>query len=193
MTESRSEKQKILLHACCGPCAIYPLERLLEDGHEPTMLWYNPNIHPLQEYLRRREGARQVAEKFKVRAIFLDDAHPGIHLEQVIFRENRRCLLCYRLRLEKTLKIARRGGFDALTSTLLYSRQQKHDEIRSLLESLSAGGKVDFLYEDYRLGWKRGIDVSHEWGVYRQQYCGCIFSEYERFQGELRRLQSQGL
>jgi predicted adenine nucleotide alpha hydrolase (AANH) superfamily ATPase len=179
---------KILVHMCCGPCAITPVRSLLDAGAEVTGLYYNPNIHPLQEYLRRREGVAQVAERLGVKVIFKDDEYdPQAWFRAVTFREPNRCTLCYVMRLERTVSIARRGGFDAVTSTLLYSKFQKHDQIRSLGQDLVRGSGVAFHYEDFREGWSEGIAVSREWGIYRQQYCGCLYSEVERYSPELRR------
>ncbi|NCC23999.1 MAG: epoxyqueuosine reductase QueH [Deltaproteobacteria bacterium] len=189
MNDDLPIREKILIHVCCGPCSIHPLERLLSDGHEVTALWYNPNVHPLREYLRRREGAVQVAERFGIRIICLDDeARPETFLREVAFREASRCLLCHRLRLEKTIQIARRGRFEAFTTSLLYSRQQRHDQIRELARDIAGSGRLRFHYEDYRTGWQRGIKQSLAWGIYRQDYCGCIYSEFERFQGDMKSL-----
>jgi hypothetical protein len=93
-------------------------------------------------------------------------------------------MLCYRMRLERTAQIAKRGGFAAFSSTLLYSKQQRHDDIRGLGRDLAARG-VPFLYRDFRTGWQRGIEESQRMGIYRQQYCGCLYSEVERFHKEL--------
>ena len=176
----------ILLHICCGPCAIYPLRALREQGHEVTGLFYNPNIHPLQEYLRRRGSAQEVAGRFCLRMIFLDREYdPQAYMRRVAFRETSRCLLCYQLRLERTLSIARRGKFQGFSSTLLYSKQQQHQVIARLGADLAGDGRVGFVYQDFRLGWQEGIQQSLEWKLYRQDYCGCLYSEFERFQGSL--------
>ncbi len=177
---------KLLLHICCGPCAIAPIRRLLERGVEVTGLFVNPNIHPLMEYKRRRDGAAQVAARLGVRILFKDDEYrPRDWFRAVSHREDNRCHYCYHLRLERTAQIARRGGFDAFSTTLLYSKFQKHDQIAALGRDLAAGGPAAFHYEDWRTGWKEGIEASKDWGVYRQQYCGCLYSENERYAREL--------
>jgi epoxyqueuosine reductase len=131
---------KILVHICCGPCAITPVRDLLEAGMGVTGLYYNPNIHPLQEYLRRREGVVQMADRLGIPVIFKDDEYdPQDYFRAVTYRESNRCLPCYSLRLERTLSIARRGGFEAFTSTLLYSKFQKHELIRTLGRDLADG------------------------------------------------------
>jgi hypothetical protein len=150
-------------------------------------LYYNPNIHPLREYVRRREGAEQVAERLGIKLICKDDEYdPGSYLREVVHREPSRCFFCYRLRLERTLSIARRGGFDRFSSTLLSSKQQQHDRIAELAGALAGGGAPGFHYQDFRPGLSEGQKACRQWGVYMQQYCGCIYSEWERYQKELR-------
>lgn len=179
-------KTRVLLHICCGPCSIAPIRRLQEQGLEVTGLFYNPNIHPLREYLRRREGLEEVARRLNVKVIWLDkEYHPQRWFREVTLREASRCRLCYALRLEKAFKVAKRGGFDRFSSTLLYSRMQQHELIAGLGRDMAGGGAPEFLYQDFRQGWEEGIETSKAWGIYRQQYCGCLYSEYERFHKEL--------
>ncbi|THB64655.1 MAG: hypothetical protein D6E12_14375 [Desulfovibrio sp.] len=178
--------KRVLLHVCCGPCAIYPVEQSRDQGCEVTGLWFNPNIHPLSEYLRRREGLLEVAAKFDLNLIMLDREYdPQVYLREVSHREANRCFHCYSLRLARTLSVAKRGNFTHISSTLLYSKFQKHDMIAGLGRDLCAKSPVSFLYQDFREGWSQGIKKSKDWGIYRQQYCGCIYSEYERFSKEL--------
>ncbi len=178
--------ERILLHICCGPCAIYPVQLLQNRGFEVLGLYYNPNIQPLREYLRRRDGARQVAEKLGIKLICRDEEYePGQHLREVVFREPRRCYFCYRLRLERTVSIARRGRIPWFSSTLFYSKQQKHEQIHDLAKSLAGEGSPGFYYQDFRQGWSEGVETSKLWGIYRQEYCGCIYSEWERYKREL--------
>ncbi len=181
---------KILLHICCGPCAITCVERLQAQGYAVTGLFYNPNIHPSQEYLKRREGALQVADKLGFPLLFADCGGPAVEYEPKAFfrlvanREHNRCLFCYRLRLLKLAEFAQQNGFHLISSSLLYSRYQKHTSIKAIGEAVcrevSPTG-LQFHYEDFRTGWSRGITLSKKWGVYRQQYCGCLFSEAERY------------
>jgi predicted adenine nucleotide alpha hydrolase (AANH) superfamily ATPase len=179
--------KKILLHICCGPCAIYPLIWLKKQGYEVVGLYYNPNIHPLQEYLRRKEALQEVAARLKFKVIFKDEEYdPAGYLRQVVFREQNRCFHCYQMRLERTASIAKRGNFNYFTTTLLYSKFQKHEMITGLARDLSGNTKARFLYVDFREGWKQGIELSKEWEIYRQQYCGCIYSEFERYKKGLR-------
>ena len=178
--------EKILLHICCGPCAIYPIRSLQQQGFEVVGLYYNPNIHPLREYLRRREAASQVAQKLGIKLICKDDEYdPGRYLREVVHREPSRCFFCYRLRLERSLSIARRGGFEWFSSTLLSSARQKHEQIAELASSLAGGGSPAFFYQDFRAGRKEAMEISRQWEIYRQQYCGCLYSEWERYHKEL--------
>ncbi len=180
---------RVLLHMCCGPCAIAPARKLLEEGFEVTGFFWNPNIHPLQEYLRRREAAAEAAQRLGISVIFKDDEYdPRQWFRAVSFREENRCFHCYSLRLERAVSIARRGHFDYVTTSILYSKHQKHEMVRQLGEDLTAAGSVRFLYRDFREGWTEGITVSKEWGLYRQQYCGCLYSEGERYARELQAL-----
>ncbi len=178
--------KKILLHICCGPCSITTIQSLQDQGLEVTGLYHNPNIHPLQEYLRRREGVEQVAERLGVRVLYKDSEYdPKTYFRAVAQREDNRCFYCYSMRLERTASIAGRGGFDYFTSTLLYSKFQQHEVIARLGSDLGKG-KARFWYEDFRQGWKQGIETSKDWNIYRQQYCGCLYSEFERYHKELR-------
>ena len=180
---------RVLVHICCGPCAITVVQGLRDEGFEVTGLFYNPHIHPAAEYLRRREALVEVAARLDFPVIFLDKEYdPAVHVREVAFRENNRCFHCYRLRLERTLKVARRGGFAHFSSTLLYSRQQKHDVIRDLGRDIAGASKTAFLYRDFRPTWNRGIELSKSFGIYRQDYCGCLFSEFERRRRDLRQL-----
>jgi len=174
--------KRVLLHICCGPCAIHPVRALREEGLEVVGLFHNPNIHPLTEYLRRRDSLARAALTMDLRIIYKDeDYDPRAYFRAVSHREANRCFHCYVMRLEKTRSIAKRGGFDYFSTTLLYSIFQKHEMIRDLGRDIAGGGATSFLYRDFRQGWKEGVDKSREWGLFRQQYCGCLYSENERY------------
>ena len=171
----------ILLHTCCGPCALFPLQQLRTAGHRVTGFFYNHNIHPYQEYVRRRDTAVQMAEQMEMPLIMRDDYDMEGFLKHVAAEPDRRCSYCYSSRLRATAQAAAEGGFDAFTAALLYSRYQKHDEIKALGDQLGGEFGVPFFYQDFRSGWQEGIRLSKEQGLYRQQYCGCIYSEKERY------------
>lgn len=174
---------KILLHMCCGPCACGPLPHLLEEGHQVYGLFYNPNVHPYTEYLKREEAVEKLASHYEVPIIAKEEYDPKIYLQEVAFRENKRCWLCYQMRLKKAAEIAKKGRFDAFTTSLLVSPHQKHDLIRQIGEALAHDYEVSFYYQDWRPLYKETVNRSKELGLYRQQYCGCLYSEFERYQG----------
>lgn len=133
------------------------------------------------ECVRRQETLQAYAEMIKLRVIYQPDYDLQGFLQNVVFRESERCLYCYHDRLRSTALIAKRGKFDCFTTTLLYSKFQKHDIIKQMGESVGKSVGVPFYYRDFRAGWKTGIEESKRLGLYRQQYCGCIYSEKERY------------
>ncbi|MFZ5351410.1 MAG: epoxyqueuosine reductase QueH [Bacillota bacterium] len=171
---------KLLLHMCCGPCAVYPYEEL-KNRYEVTGLFYNPNIHPYTEYRQRMQTAKEFAEKSGFRMIVIDEYKLEDFLRNAAFRESQRCMMCYAGRMERAASVARKGNFDAFTSTLLVSPFQKHDLIRKIGEEAGKKYGVEFIYEDFRTGFKQGVKKSKELELYRQSYCGCIYSEKERY------------
>jgi len=177
---------KVLLHTCCGPCTIYPLEVLRDEGDEVMGFFTRHNIHPYTECLRRQETLEQFAADQKLRVIIQDGYDMEGFIRNVTFREKERCRYCYHDRLRAAALIARKGKFDAFTSTLLYSRFQKHEMIQAVGESVAQETGVPFLYKDFRVGWREGIEASKARGMYRQPYCGCIYSEKERYYRDAR-------
>ncbi|MFV9689824.1 MAG: epoxyqueuosine reductase QueH [Desulfobacteria bacterium] len=172
---------KVLLHICCAPCAIYCLNALRSESFRVLGFFYNHNIHPYQEYVRRRDTLKTYADQVDLKVIYQDEYDLETFLQNVVFRETDRCSYCYHSRLKYAAIVARRGKFDYFTTTLLYSKFQKHDLIRSIGENIAAEQGVPFLYRDFRKGWKQGIRISKELKMYRQQYCGCIYSEKDRY------------
>lgn len=181
---------RILLHVCCGPCAIYPIGLLREEGFAVQGYFVNPNIHPYQEFRRRLQAARQLAEvlRFELAA----DSEYGLRsfLRQVVYHEETRCGLCYAMRLRVVAAKAKEQGADAFSSTLLYSRYQRHELIRKIAEEIAADEGIPFYYRDFRVGWQEGIDGATAMGLYRQPYCGCIYSEQERYDKKMRKKKS---
>lgn len=175
---------KGLIHICCANCLIYPLKVLREEGWETTGFFYNPNIHPYQEYVRRKETIETYTRRAGLKMIYRDEYDLEEFLRSVVYREHERCRHCYLCRLEAAAKMARKGKFDAFTTTLLYSKHQNHSLIKEIGESLAKQFSVPFYYEDFRKWWQEGIHESKAMGLYRQQYCGCIYSEKERYWGK---------
>lgn len=180
----------LLLHMCCGPCSCYPVKVLRGQGIEPTGYFFNPNIHPYKEWDMRLKAAEEFAARSELKIItdkhymLRDFLRRALAAEQV---ENGRCRMCYTWRLEETARYAAENGFDAFTSTLFYSIYQQHELMKETAEHFAKVYGVKFHYEDFRPGWQEGIDMSMEMGLYRQPYCGCIFSEEERYSRELRK------
>ena len=172
---------KVLLHVCCANCAIYPIKAMREEGLEVMGFFYRHNIHPYTECLRRQQALEAYAAQIDLKVIYQESYDLEGFIRNVAFREAERCNYCYHERLQSTALMARRGKFDYFSSTLLYSKHQKHDLIRTMGESIGKQVGVPFLYRDYREGWKEGIECSKKMGLYRQHYCGCIYSEKERF------------
>jgi epoxyqueuosine reductase len=143
--------------------------------------WYNSNIHPFTEFQRRLTTLKEYA-RLSLLPLTVDESYDlDPFLRGALDAGRDRCLFCYRMRLRKAFEQARATGAEAMTTTLLYSRYQRHDDIRAIGEELSSEHGIPFLYRDFRKGWGEGIRKSKELGLYRQQYCGCIFSEQERF------------
>ncbi len=172
---------KILLHICCGPCSLYPLHTLRGAGHDVTGFFFNHNIHPYQEYARRLNAAREMADDEALPLLVRDDYDLEGFLAAVALAPESRCSYCYASTLRATAAVAREQGFDSFSASLLYSRYQRHEEIRLLGDQIGQECGVAFFYEDFRPGWQEGIRRSKELGLYRQQYCGCIYSEKERY------------
>ncbi len=172
---------EILLHICCAPCAIYPYFRLKEEGMEPAGYFYNPNIHPYLEYRRRLETVKEFAGRVGLELTCRDGYDLDAYLLRVAGKGSLRCEHCYRMRLDAAGAAAREKGYRAFTTSLLYSKFQKHDLIMEIGKEMSSDHGVEFYYEDFRRGWREGIVESKAMGLYRQQYCGCVYSERDRY------------
>jgi predicted adenine nucleotide alpha hydrolase (AANH) superfamily ATPase len=172
---------KVLLHICCANCAIYPIKTIREKGLDVMGYFYRHNIHPYTECLRRQEALQSYADRIHLKMIYQEGYDLEGFIQNVVFREAERCNYCYHDRLRSTAILAKRGKFDYFSTTLLYSKHQQHDLIRSMGESIGKSAGIGFLYQDFREGWKEGIECSKQMGLYRQQYCGCIYSEKQRY------------
>jgi epoxyqueuosine reductase len=172
---------KLLLHTCCAPCTIYPLKVLRQQGHQVAGHFYNPNIHPFREFARRKSTLQEYAVQADLEVLF----NPGYDLEEFLTQTRPwgpdRCRVCYRMRLTAAAREARARSCEAFTTTLLYSRYQQHDWIREAGEEVARRYEIPFYYQDFRAGWTEGVRESKALGLYRQPYCGCVFSEKERF------------
>ena len=145
--------------------------------------FYRYNIHPYTECLKRQETLQYYTNIINLKVIYQEDYDLEGFIQNLAFRESKRCSYCYHDRLRSTALIAKRGKFDCFSSTLLYSKFQKHDMIKSIGKSIGKSTGIQFYYQDFRSGWKEGIEESRRLELYRQQYCGCIYSEKERYFG----------
>lgn len=170
------------MHTCCAPCSVYCIENLRNEGIEPTVFWYNPNIHPYIEYKTRRDTLKDYTQSIGVEAIFEEEYGLDEFCKNVIGDLKNRCVnYCYKVRMEKTVQYAKEHGFDSFTTTLFVSPYQKHKELKALCEELAVKYNIEFVYRDFRIGFRKGQEKARELGLYMQKYCGCIFSEEERY------------
>lgn len=174
---------KVMLHICCGPCSIYPLSWLKDQGAEVVGLFTNRNIQPYTEAMRREETLRTYADSIELPVVYPEGYDVEGFFRKAAFHESERCRLCYEHRLEAAARKALSHGCEAFTTTLLYSKFQKHDVIAQVAKDVGQELGISFLYHDFREGWKAGIEESKKLGMYRQQYCGCLYSEKERYSG----------
>lgn len=163
------------MHMCCAPCAIYPVSSLKAQGHIVDGLYYNPNIHPHEEFIKREEYLEKLAEMegFFVHYMpdFKQDLWDALHAN-----DERKCRMCYELRLKQTFQFAKERKYDAVTTSLLVSPYQKHELIVEIALKYAKVYGVEFFYEDFRVGYKEGQKKAKDFGLYCQRYCGCILS-----------------
>ena len=179
---------KTLLHICCAPCANQCIDVLRGDGIELTGFWYNPNIHPFTEYRSRRNCLREYAQTIALPLLEHDQYALRPFVREVASDIANRCVKCYEMRLLETARTAAEGGFDSFTSSLFISPYQKHDLMREVAERAAAAYGVQFLYRDFRPYFRAGQDRARALGFYMQKYCGCVFSEEERYLKESKRI-----
>ncbi len=172
---------KLLLHCCCAPCSVMPLRLLRADGIEPAAFFYNPNIHPYSEYRKRRNTFREYMESQRVSFAMLDDYDMETFLAGVAAHPEARCGFCYRLRLHAAAEFAAAHGFDTLSTSLLVSPYQKHELIKEAGEQAAAEFGLNFYYRDFRPYFREGQEIARAEGLYLQGYCGCVYSEKERY------------
>jgi predicted adenine nucleotide alpha hydrolase (AANH) superfamily ATPase len=172
---------KTLLHICCAPCLIYPLELLNEKDMDVTGFFYNNNIHPFTEFEKRMDTLKEYSDDMALPVIYDETYDIKTFLRKIAFHEDKKCEICYTMRLKNTAKFAAQGGFEAFSSTLLYSKYQNHELIKKIGTDLSDEHGIDFYYDDFRVGWGRGLKKSRKLNMYRQRYCGCIYSERDRY------------
>lgn len=174
----------LLLHICCAPCSLYSWQALQKKGYNIYGYFFNPNIHPYQEFSKRKEALRLLAQQ-EGKPILIDERYL---LEDYLQRvadvahyAEKRCPLCYQIRLEETARQAGEKGLKGFSTTLLISPYQKHQLLRDVGEKIAQKYGLQFVYEDLRPGFRESMRLAREKGLYRQGYCGCIYSEKERY------------
>ena len=177
----------VLMHTCCAPCSLSCIDPLRAEGIEPVAFWYNPNIHPWKEYEARRDCLLTYAPTIEMQVIVDEDYGLRTFVEHVASDIDHRCTYCYQHRLEETARYAAEHGYGAFTSTLLASLYQDHDGIKAAAEKYARQYGVDFLYRDFRSNFRAGNQRARELGFYMQKYCGCVFSEQDRYQNQIDR------
>lgn len=160
---------------CCSNCSLYPLKSLLSKGIDVKGLWFNPNIYPEDEYARRLDSLQRLERLWGLEIEFIDYfGHDEFRKKNK--NDESRCIRCYMMRLEETAVIAKKMGLDGFTTTLLVSPYQRFDDIISMGKELERTYSIPFYVEDFRVGYRQNIGLSKELGLYRQKYCGCIYS-----------------
>ena len=203
----------ILLHVCCSNCSLYPIKILRSGNHDFTGFWFNPNIQPYDEYQSRLASLKKLSDLWKVDIHYREEYKPeeyfrALQIEDVsLLSDNaantldnpelsndfnvppapERCRTCYQLRLEKTAEEAKKGGFDAFTTTLLISPYQDFEQICEIGIKLAETYDVIFHMDDFRPFFRDAMNLAKEMGLYRQKYCGCIFSKAERLKAKAQR------
>lgn len=189
ITAGLEGRKTLLLHGCCAPCSSYVLEYLTEY-FDISLLYYNPNIFPETEYLKRVEEVKRLLSEMPLKSSV--KLIEGQYEPEEFFAVSKgleaapeggeRCFKCYRLRLEEAARKAKEGGFDFFTTTLSISPHKNADKLNEIGEELEKQYGVKYLYADFKKknGYKRSIELSRIYGLYRQDYCGCGFSRRQR-------------
>ena len=191
LTENQKEEKVpvLLLHSCCAPCSSYVLE-YLSEYFSITVFYYNPNIYPEEEYGKRVLEQQRLIQELpaKYPISFLEGSYDKDRFYEMakgmekIPEGGERCFKCYRLRMEEAAKLAREGGYDYFTTTLSISPLKNAEKINEIGEELAEIYGVEHIPSDFKKknGYKRSVELSHEYDLYRQNYCGCVFSKREQ-------------
>ncbi len=175
---------KTLLHVCCAPCSIKCIESLITESINPVLFWYNPNIHPYTEYMARLNSLKQFASENKLELIIKDEYGLQSFIHKIYPNLDNRCSQCYEMRLSITAQFASENGYDNFTSTLFISPYQNHEMLSNVSKVVAQRYDIPFLYKDFRPNFRQGQRIARENNLYIQKYCGCIFSEEERYKPE---------
>ena len=176
-----------LMHICCAPCANLPIDQLREEGIAVTGFWFNPNIHPYTEYQARKHTLEDYAKTIGLKLVIGGTYDLRPFITAVAGDIDGRCSYCYRVRMEESARYAAEHGFDSFTTSLLISPYQRHEAIAAVAREMGEKYGVAFLYRDFRPGFRQGQAKARELGLYMQKYCGCIFSEEERYAKQIQK------
>ena len=172
---------KLLLHICCAPCSVACIKQLRSQGIEPVGYWYNPNIHPYTEYKARKNTLIEYARSIGLELVVEDEYGLRPFVQAVAENIAGRCAYCYESRFERTAKYAAEHGFDGFATTLTVSPYQNHPLMFQIGQEAAARHGVEFYPYDFSPHFREGQAEARELGLYMQKYCGCIFSEEERY------------
>lgn len=183
-----TKKEKLLLHSCCAPCSSYVIT-YLTDYFDITILYYNPNIYPYEEYIKRKEEQIKLVHEMKTNnKIDIMDCDYDNELYTKLIKglekepeRGSRCTICYQMRMEKTAEIAEKYNYNYFCTTLSVSPYKNANLINKLGEELQEKYQIKWLYSDFKKkdGYKKSIELSKKYNLYRQNYCGCIYSKSE--------------
>ena len=176
-----SRPPKVLLHTCCAPCTTAVYEDLKKSGFDVTGFFYNPNIHPYTEYEKRLMTMKLYSALANLKMVYVDLYDIEDYFDIIFKKGDKRCLYCFILRLHRAAHYARKEGFDCFTTTLLVSPYQNHDYLREAGKIVAKKYGIEFLYKDFRKLYKEGRQTARQMNLYSQKYCGCIYSERDRF------------
>ena len=179
--------EKTLMHVCCAPCSVSCITTLRQEGIEPVGFWYNPNIHPYMEHAARRDCLVDYAKRVGMSLYVQEDYGLRDFCRAVCDDIDHRCGYCYGIRLYAAAKFAAEHGFRSFTSTLFVSPYQDHEKMGEIAEAAGRMYGVEFLYRDFRTGFREGQAIAREEQLYMQKYCGCVFSEGERYDKKIQR------
>ncbi|MFH1002618.1 MAG: epoxyqueuosine reductase QueH [Chloroflexota bacterium] len=172
--------KSVLIQVCCAHCAAYTVQHWRQQGYTPSGLWYNPNIHPFTEHQQRLEAVQSLAAETDL-PLLVEGYDPVSYFRAVTGHEAERCRHCFRLRLSRTAAVARQQGFTAFTTTLLISPHQQHHWLHDIGQEVARESGLEFLYADLRKRYSDSRCLTKPRNLYRQQYCGCLYSEWERY------------
>jgi predicted adenine nucleotide alpha hydrolase (AANH) superfamily ATPase len=175
---------KILVHACCAHCTAYTVEHWRKEGYDVTALWYNPNVHPFAEHKLRLEAMKNLSQNMNFPLVVIEGYDFREYFRRVAGHEDERCGYCFELRLNRVAQKAKELGIESFTSSLLISPHQKHELVKEIGEKAALENGVNFLYADLRKRYSDSRHITKPMELYRQQYCGCVYSEYERYSDE---------